>query len=441
MSSIVAIVGRPNVGKSTLFNKLVRGRKAITLDKPGVTRDINYGEVVVNDNRFTLVDTGGFEIAPSEGSITAKVKEQAQVAIEEADIIIFLMDGRDGLSPEDEEIADMLRRIDKPVIYCINKIDNPQHEPLVAEFYKIGVDRLIPISAEHRKGIDQLLDEITPHLSPAQREEEDEGVAKIAILGRPNVGKSTLVNKLLGYERVIVSPIPGTTRDSIDTAFKRDDKNYIIVDTAGMRRKSKISLKLEQYSIFKALKSLEKCDIAILLIDSQEGVTAQDVKIGSLISDRGKGCILIANKWDLIKKDSKTIYRYEEDIREKISFLDHAPLLFISALYGKRVANILDLVDEITEGLKTRIQTATLNNILENIKRRNPPSLYKGHELKLYYLTQVSTHPPTFVVFANQPKGLKENYRRYLTSSLREGIDLPHTPIRVFFKGRKKEKI
>jgi GTP-binding protein len=437
MSSVVAIVGRPNVGKSTLFNKLVKGQKAITLNKPGVTRDLNYGEVKVNGNSFTLVDTGGFEITPLEGSITAQVKRQAQVAIEEADIIVFLMDGREGLSPEDEDLASLLRKAEKPVIYCVNKIDNPQHEPLVADFYKIGVEQLIPISAEHKKGIDQLLDEIEPHLSPAIREKEDEGITKIAILGRPNVGKSTLVNKLVGYERVIVSPLPGTTRDSIDTAFKRDDKNYLIVDTAGMRRKSKISLKIEQYSIFKAIKSLEKCDVAVLLIDPLEGVTAQDVKIASLIKERGKGCIIAVNKWDLVKKDAKTIYRYEEKIREKISFMDYAPILFVSVLFGKRVSTILDLVDEIGEGLRTRVQTANLNNILENIKKRKQPPLYRGRELKLYYLTQVSTRPPTFIVFANYPQGVKENYKRYLASTLREGIALPHTPIRVLIKGRK----
>ncbi|MFQ5900767.1 MAG: ribosome biogenesis GTPase Der, partial [Thermodesulfobacteriota bacterium] len=415
MRHVVAIVGRPNVGKSTLFNKLIKRRKAITSNEPGVTRDLNYGVVEGHDGvPFSLIDTGGFEPIPVE-EITFRIKEQVQVAIEETDLILFIMDGREGLTPDDEEIADHLRRVDKPVIYCVNKIDTPKHEPLLADFFKLGIDHILPVSAEHSYGINGLLEEVASCLSSEpEGEEEDLLTTKIAFVGRPNVGKSTIVNRTLGYDRVIVSHVPGTTRDAVDTFFERDGKRYLIIDTAGIRRKSRISLRLERYCIVEAIKSVDRSDVVILIIDGEEGVTAQDVKIGSLIHDRGKGCIIVVNKWDLVEKDSKTMKSYEENLKQKFSFLNYAPVVFTSALYGKRVENVMDMVEKVGEGVRVRFQTSTLNSVLDDIKKRLTPPIYNGREVKIYYITQVATRPPTFMIFVNYTKGITENYRRFL---------------------------
>ena len=357
MKPIIAIVGRPNVGKSTLFNRIAGGKKAIVADEPGVTRDRNYADVEWEGKVFTLIDTGGFEPV-SKDRIFIQMREQCQLAMEEADVILFLMDGKEGLTPSDKEIADILRRQNKPVFYIVNKIDGPKHEDKAFEFYGLGVERIYSISAEHRYGVDELMDEVVkilPRLTEGKRGRE---AAKVAVIGRPNVGKSSLINRLLGYKRVIVDEAPGTTRDAIDTFFERNGKKYILIDTAGIRRKSRISLRLEKYSIVEALRTIDQCHVALLLLDSKEGVTDQDAHIGGFIHEKGKGCILVVNKWDLVEKDSQTMVEFKKRVYEDLKYLSYAPILFISALTGQRVPKILEMVDEVAEQTKKRIPTS-----------------------------------------------------------------------------------
>ena len=428
---LVAIVGRPNVGKSTLFNRLLGYRKAITHGEPGVTRDLIYGDVEVDGLTFTLVDTGGFEPEARE-EIPLKVKEQVRLAIEEADLIVCLMDGRAGLTPMDREIVGMLREIKKPVIYGVNKIDTPGHEPLLADFFSLGVEPIVPVSSEHKRGLDTLIEEIKRRLPPAEAGGEEKGETRIAIVGRPNVGKSTLVNRILGFERVIVSTEPGTTRDLLDTPFERDGRAYRIMDTAGMRRKARISSRLEGYSVMAAIRGVERCHVAILLIDALEGVTAQDARIGGLIHDRGRGCLVVVNKWDLVKGGSDR-REFEGRVRERLYFLDYAPVLFISALTGEGVEEILPAVDAVARDMERRVPTPLLNRI---VKGMNLPT-YRGKPLKVYYITQVGTGPPTFVAFVNHPEGVKEAYRRYMVNTLRRELGLDRVPLRLLVRKSK----
>ncbi len=437
MKPIIAIVGRPNVGKSTVFNRIARGKKAIVADEPGVTRDRNYADVEWEGSVFTLIDTGGFEPV-SKDRIFIQMREQCQLAIDEADVIFFIMDGKDGLTPSDKEIADILRRQNKTVFFIVNKIDGPNHEEKVYEFYGLGTERIYSISAEHRYGFDELMDEVVKILPRWTEEKWNREASRVAVIGRPNVGKSSLINRLLGYRRVLVDEAPGTTRDAIDTFFERDGKKYILIDTAGIRRKSRISLRLEKYSIVEALRTIDRCQVALLLLDSKEGVTDQDAHIGGFIHEKGKGCILVVNKWDLIEKDSETLVQYKKRVYEDLKYLSYAPILFISALTGQRVPKILDLVDEVGEQAKKRIPTSQLNKLFGQWVEHHPPPLHKNRNVKLNYITQVSVGPPTFIIYANFPEGIHFSYERYLINQTREAFGFQGVPIRLQF--RKKSK-
>jgi GTP-binding protein len=439
MKPVVAIVGRPNVGKSTLFNRMARGRKAIVENEPGVTRDRNYAEVTWDGKAFTLIDTGGFEPV-SRDRIFIQMREQCQLAMDEADAIIFVMDGKDGLMPSDREITDLLRRQEKPVFYVVNKIDGPKHEEKALEFYGLGVEPVYSISAEHRYGVDDLLDDIAGVLPESRDEEEDEEATRVAVIGRPNVGKSSLINRLLGYKRVLVDDVPGTTRDSIDTPFSRDGKRYILVDTAGIRRKSRISLRLEKYSIVEALRTIDRSDVAVLVLDSQQGVTDQDAHIGGFIHEKGKGCLLLMNKWDLIEKDSKTMVESQERAYERLKYLSYAPMLFISALTGQRIQKVLEAVDKVAEETRKRIPTASLNKRFGAWVDEVPPPLYRNRRVHLNYVTQVSTAPPTFIIAANYPEGIHFSYERYLINRMREAFGFEGVPIRVLFRKKGKKR-
>ena len=438
MKPILSIVGRPNVGKSTLFNRIAGGKKAIVYDEPGVTRDRNYADVLWEKRSFTLIDTGGFEPV-SKDRIFVQMREQCQLAMEEADVVLFVMDGKEGFTPSDKEIANILRRLNKPVFYIVNKIDGPQKEGKVFEFYELGVDHLFSISAEHGYGLNDLMDEIIRVLPGEVEEEEDQGTTRVALLGRPNVGKSSLVNRILGYRRVLVDEIPGTTRDAIDTRFERDGKRYTLIDTAGIRRKSRISLRLEKYSIVEALRTIDRCDVALLLLDPKEGVTDQDARIGGFIHEKGKGCIIVINKWDLVEKDSQTLARFEKEAYEELKYLSYAPILFISALTGQRVKKVLDTIDRVAEEAKKRIPTSPLNRALEGWVKKSPPPTFRTRQVKMNYITQVSVAPPTFIIYTNFPEGIHFSYERYLLNQLRGSYGFSGVPIRLQFRKKRKE--
>ncbi|RJP58550.1 MAG: ribosome biogenesis GTPase Der [Deltaproteobacteria bacterium] len=435
MKPVIAIVGRPNVGKSTLFNRIARRKKAIVGDEPGITRDRNYAEAEWDGGVFLLIDTGGFEPGVND-EVALHIHQQVQLAIEEADLIIFLVDGKEGLTPTDIDIAERLREVNKPVLHVINKIDGERQEEKIYDFYRIGVENLYPISAQHGRGVGDLLDEAFNLLPPSSEIRYNESLVKIAVLGRPNVGKSSLVNRILGNERVIVSEKPGTTRDAIDTPLKIGEKEYLLIDTAGIRRKGRISRQLEKYSVVEALKSIDRCDVAIILIDAKEGITEQDAKIAGLAHDKGRASVLVVNKWDLIEKDSYTIYKYTEDIRYNLKFIRYAPIIFVSALTGQRALKIIDLVDRVAEQYRRRVPTSELNRVFEEVIRSNPPPMYRNKELKLYYITQVSIKPPAFVIFVNYPEGIHFSYERYIMNKIRENFEFDGTPVRVFFRKR-----
>ncbi len=439
MRPIIAIVGRPNVGKSTLFNRIAGGKKAIVWDEPGVTRDRNYADVEWEESSFTLIDTGGFEPV-SKDRLFIQMREQCQLAIEEADVILFTMDGKEGFTPSDKEIANILRKLNKPVFYIVNKIDGPKHEERVLEFYGLGVETIYSISAEHGYGVNGLMDQVIKALPSLPDEKWDKDVTKIAVVGRPNVGKSSLINRLLGYKRVLVDEAPGTTRDAVDTLLEKDGRRYILVDTAGIRRKSRISLRLEKYSIVEALRTIDRSDVALLLLDSREGVTDQDARIGGFVHEKGKGCILAVNKWDLVEKDSQTMVHYERDVRESLKYLPYAPILFISAMTGQRVSKVLDVVDRVSDQTRKRIHTSQLNKYFRMWVEKFPPPLYKNRSVKLNYTTQVSTAPPTFVIYTNKPEGIHFSYERYLLNQMRETFGFEGVPVRLLFRKKGKEK-
>ncbi len=432
---VIAIIGRPNVGKSTLFNRLHRRGKAIVIDEPGATRDRNYADCDWLDHPFTLIDTGGFEPA-STTEILTQMREQTLLAIEEADIILFLMDSRDGLSPSDQEIAKILRTTDKLVFYAANKIDGPRHEALIADFYRLGVETVYSISAQHGVGIDELMNDILPFVPKSA--EPDDGDAqeniRIAVIGKPNVGKSSLVNRILGYERTIANPLPGTTRDAIDTAFTRNGKNYTLIDTAGIRRKSRISLNLEKYSVVQAIKAIERADVALLMVDAAEGITDQELKIAGLILERGSACIIVVNKWDTIEKDNSSVPEFTENIRYKAKFLDFAPIIFVSAVSGQRVEKIFPIIDRIHAQYSQRIETGELNRKMRQIIEMNPPPGMANRQRLFNYITQVSVKPPTFILFMQSKQSLHFSYERYLVNRLQETFGFTEVPIRLYFR-------
>ena len=439
MKPIIAIVGRPNVGKSTLFNHVLGEKKAMVANEPGVTRDRNYAEVDWEGRRFTLIDTGGFEPV-SKDRIFIQMREQCQLAMEESDVILFVMDGKEGLTPSDKEVTSILRCLNKPVFYIVNKIDGPQHEEKAFEFYGLGVEPIYSISAEHRYGMAELMEDVVAVLPSSSEEKWDADAVRVAVLGRPNVGKSSLINRLLGYKRVIVDEAPGTTRDAIDTFFERDGKRYVLVDTSGIRRKSRISLRLEKYSIVEALRTIDRCNVAILMLDSKEGVTDQDARIGGFIHEKGKGCILVVNKWDLIEKDSQTMAESEREMRRHLKFLNYAPILFISALKGQRVKRVLDGIDQVAEQTEKRISTSQLNRYFGEWVESHPPPVYRNRRVKLNYITQVSTAPPTFVISTNSPDGIHFSYERYLINQMRENFGFEGVSIRLQFRKKGKER-
>ncbi len=434
MKPIVAIVGRPNVGKSTLFNRMTRSRKALVDDFPGVTRDRIYGDAQWNDVFFTVVDTGGFSEFESE-QFMPLVQYQVTQAIEEADAMIMLFDGREGVTPVDTDLVQRLRQSSKPVFYGVNKIDEPRHESLLADFSILGIEPLYPISAEHRYGIVDFMDALTAVL-PKTTSEPTSNRIRLAVVGRPNVGKSSLINRLLGDERLVVSELPGTTRDAVDTVCKVRDKEYVLIDTAGIRRKKRVREKLEKFSIIKALKSLNRCHIALVMMDAFKGITDQDVRIAGYAWERGRACIVLLNKWDLVEKDSTTAKRHVKAVEDRLKFLSFAPVLTISALTGQRTLKIFDWVEIVYDQYTTRVGTGRLNRIFETIIRQHAPSVYRGKPIKFYYATQTSAAPPTFVCFVNYPEGIHFSYERYILNQLRETLSLNKTPVRLVFRKR-----
>jgi len=435
MKPIVALVGRPNVGKSTFFNQVTRTRGALVDDYPGVTRDRNYGDASWDGIDFTLVDTGGFSTGDDD-RFAAQIRYQVRQAIEDADVIVFMLDGKGGPSPFDEEIVRLLREVTKPVFYAVNKIDGPEQDDLLYDFYQLGIDVLFPVSAEHRYGIPDFLDELVQVLPRMEADAGEDDIVKIAVVGRPNVGKSSLINRILGEDRLVVSDVAGTTRDAIDSVCTVGGKPYMLIDTAGIRRKGKVTRKLEKFSIIKALRGLDRCDIALIVIDAAEGITDQDMSIAGYAYERGCGCIFLLNKWDAVEKDQNTSRRFMEDLRYAAKFLSFAPALTISALTGLRVNKIFRLVDEVYGQYTFRMGTGQLNKILERATGRNEPSLHKGKRLKFYFATQAASRPPTFVLFVNFPEAVHFSYRRYLTNCFRDETGLDRTPIRLLFRER-----
>lgn len=428
MKPIVALVGRPNVGKSTLFNRIVGERKAIVEDIPGITRDRLYHDANWNGKDFILVDTGGIDFQNKNGHIEARVYDQVILAIEEADIIIMVTDSRTGLTEEDIRAASILKKSGKPVILTVNKVDNFDNADYY-EFYKLGLGEPIPISAVHGMNTGDLLDEVCREFPQNLADSNEEEIIKFALIGRPNVGKSSLANKLLGEERTIVSDIPGTTRDAIDSELKRNGRKYTVIDTAGMRRRGKISETTERYSIIRSLRSVDRSDIVLLLLDAVDGVTEQDKKIAGYAHEAGKGILIVVNKWDAIKKDDKTMKRFEEDIREGMSFLNYAPIVYISALTGQRTEKVFEWIDYIAEQQSMRIPTARLNEVFEEALSLNPPPTDKGRRLKLYYGTQIGIKPPKFAIYVNDPELVHFSYQRYLINQLRQNFGFEGCPL------------
>ena len=436
---VVAVVGRPNVGKSTLFNVLAGERISIVKDTPGVTRDRIYAEVTWLDKAFTLIDTGGIE-PDSSDIILSQMREQAQIAIDTADVIIFITDVRQGLQDADSKVADVLRRSGKPVVLVVNKVDNfEKFMPDVYEFYNLGIGDPIPVSAASRLGIGDMLDVVVSYFPEHTAGEEEDDRPRIAIVGKPNVGKSSIVNKLLGEPRVIVSDVAGTTRDAIDTEIVHNGKEYVFIDTAGLRRKNKIKEELERYSIIRTVTAVERADVVLMVIDAVEGVTEQDAKIAGIAHERGKGIIIVVNKWDAIEKNNRTMREYEQEVRRVLSFMPYAEIMYVSALTGQRLVKLYDMIDMVIENQTMRVATGVLNEIMaEAVAMQQPPS-DKGKRLKLYYITQVSVKPPTFVIFVNDKELMHFSYTRYLENKIREAFGFRGTSLKFFIRERKEK--
>ena len=435
MKPIVAIVGRPNVGKSTLFNRLTGGRTAIVEDTPGVTRDRLYRDGEWKNRIFTVIDTGGIEIN-NEDTLLSRVKQQAQIAIDEADVILFVVDGKTGVTRDDQEVAQLLRKTNKEVLLVVNKVEDFTDPTIFYDFFQLGLGDPNPTSAAHGMNTGDLLDKVVELFPDDLEDPYDPDVIKIAVAGRPNVGKSSLVNVILGQERVIVSDIPGTTRDAIDTAFTRNNQEYVIIDTAGMRRRGKIEDPTERYSVIRSLRAIERADVVLMVINPIEGVTEQDKKIAGYIHEQGKGCILVINKWDLIEKDDKTLHKFEKQIRSELLFMQYAPIIFVSALTKQRVPKILEIVDFVAEQQNHRVGTSILNQVIGEATQINPPPTEKGKRLKILYVTQASIKPPTFIIFVNEPDILHFSYERFLENKIREAFGFEGTPIRFIIRKR-----
>ena len=437
---IVAVVGRPNVGKSTLFNALAGENIAIVKDTPGITRDRIYADVSWLDRNFTLIDTGGIE-PESKDIILSQMREQAQIAIDTADVIVFMVDVKQGLQDADSKVADMLRRSRKPVILAVNKVDDfKKYMADVYEFYNLGIGEPYPISATNRLGFGELLDAVIAHFGQATEEEEEDNRVKVAIIGKPNVGKSSIINRLIGENRLIVSDIAGTTRDAVDTEIIHNGREYVFIDTAGLRRKNKIREELERYMIIRTVSAVERADIAVLIIDAVEGVTEQDAKIAGIAHDRGKAVIIAVNKWDAIEKDNQTVKEHTQKIRQVLSFMPYAEIMFISAVSGQRLMKLYDVIDAVSENHSMRVATGVLNEIVtEAVALQQPPS-DKGKRLRIYYTTQVAVRPPTFVIFVNDKELMHFSYLRYLENQIRDTFGFVGTPLKFFVRERKDNR-
>lgn len=435
---LVAIVGRPNVGKSTFFNRIVGQRISIVEDTPGVTRDRLYADAEWCGHSFTLIDTGGLEIK-SEDVMWSHIRAQAQIAVETADVIVFMLDGKTGLTHEDYEVAAYLRKSRKPILLVVNKLDNNEQH-LLYDFYELGLGEPIGISAGQAKGLGDVLDEIVKLTGKYETEEKEEAL-KIAVVGKPNAGKSSLVNKLLGYDRVIVSDIAGTTRDAIDTRIKIGDKEYILIDTAGIRRKRSVEEDLEQYSVMRSLGAVRRADVCLIVIDSSEELSEQDVKIAGYVHEQGKPSVVVMNKWDVVEKDTYTIEKYNRKLKEELKFMDYFIPTYVSAKTGKRVDNLIKLAERAYENALRRVSTGLLNDVLREAILTNEPPSKNGKRLKIYYVTEVSANPPTFVIFVNDDTLMHFSYRRYLENALRRSFDFEGTPIRLIIRNKNEKDL
>lgn len=433
---VVAIVGRPNVGKSTIFNRVVGERVAIVEDLPGVTRDRIYGTGEWLNRDFHIIDTGGIDIG--DEPLRVQMREQAQIAIDEADVIIFMVDGRDGMTGADEEVANILFRSNKPVVLAVNKIDNPERRGDLYEFYSLGMGTPFPISGSHGIGLGDMLDEVISHFPEDEEEPYDESTIRFSLIGRPNVGKSSIVNAILGRERVIVSNIPGTTRDAIDSPFTKDDQEFVIIDTAGMRKRGKVYEKTEKYSVLRAQKAIDRSDVVLVVLNGEEGIIEQDKKIAGYAHQAGRAVIIIVNKWDVVEKDDKTFAQFERKIRDHFQYLSYAPILFISAITKQRLQQILPMVETVAENHAMRVQTSLLNDVIMDAVAMNPAPTDKGRRLKIYYVTQVSVKPPTFVVFVNDPELMHFSYQRFLENQIRKTFGFIGTPIHLISRKRQE---
>jgi len=435
MAPVIAIVGRPNVGKSTLFNRLSRSRAALVDDRPGVTRDRLYAPIMWEGVPLTLVDTGGFEDL-GQDPLLQEVRTQVEKAVEESDRVIFMVDGRQGLVPGDGEMAEVLRKARKKVVLAVNKIDGPEHDHLVYDFFSLGLDTPYPISAAHGYGVKELVREAVRDLGPSEAEREDPDQIRVAVLGRPNAGKSSLINRILKEDRLVVSELPGTTRDAVDTLFHYGGRQYLLIDTAGIRRKARVREKIDRFSMIKAIRSIDRCHVALILLDAQEGVSEQDARICGYAVEKGRGVILTVNKWDLIKGDSRKRESLDRDIQRRLKFVSFAPQIRVSALTGERVMKLFGGIDTVFDQFSSRIGTGVVNRVIQNIVERHPPPRIGRGRLKFLYATQSRTRPPTFVIFVNRPEMVHFSYERFLGNHLREELGLSVTPIRMTFKKR-----
>jgi GTP-binding protein len=432
---VVAIVGRPNVGKSTIFNRIAGERISIVEDVPGVTRDRIYSSGEWLNRKFNIIDTGGIDIG--DEPFLAQIREQAEIAIDEADVIIFMTNGRDGVTAADEEVAKILRRSNKPVVLAVNKIDNPEMRENIYDFYTLGFGEPYPISGTHGLGLGDLLDAVVAHFPKQEYKEYEEDVIKFCLIGRPNVGKSSLVNAILGEDRVIVSDIAGTTRDAVDTNFTREGQEYVIIDTAGMRKRGKVYESTEKYSVLRALKAIERSDVVLVVLNAEEGIVEQDKKIAGYAHEAGRAVIIVVNKWDAIEKDDKTLIEFERKIRDHFQFLDYAPIVFVSAKTKQRLHKLLPMIQMVSENHAMRVQTNVLNEVIMDAVAMNPTPTHNGQRLKIYYATQVAVKPPTFVIFVNDPELMHFSYERFLENRIRDAFGFEGTPIKLIARPRK----